>query len=462
MKKLDIFQQKAIRIAFFVLLFWVLGMTEAISQIGAINALFSINEHGNRVYFSQGNLQYIGSAETPYWKFADHQWDCFGSSTNQNSSNQNVDRDLFPWGTSGINHGARVYQPWGIDTQDNCFYAYGSPNANLYDQTGQADWGYNAIANGGNQTGMWRTLTKDEWTYVFNNRYTWSGIRFAMARVNGMNGVILLPDDWNASYYPLNKTNQRSAGHSSNIITEEQWDTLEQHGAVFLPAAGYRHNVTVYEFGTFGAYWSSSYYDGENTTYSDSEDAYDIYMYGSLYVGSNYSRHYGESVRLVFPGPDGFYGINAVPSPPDFGIVEGMGNYPLGAVCSLTATANDGYLFVSWTENGDVVSNDSCYSFIVESDRGLVANFTKPDGVLITLRPGWNWISYLLEEEVAIEEALANLVPCDGDMIKSQNSFSVYDANTGGWSGDLRTMIPGEGYVYCRYGSLTRFTYPKL
>ena len=35
----------------------------------------------------------------------------------------------------------------------------------------QADWGYNAIANGGNQAGFsWRTPTNDEWGYLFNTR----------------------------------------------------------------------------------------------------------------------------------------------------------------------------------------------------------------------------------------------------------------------------------------------------
>lgn len=42
--------------------------------IGAINGLFSVSAT-KKVYFSKGNLQYIGSASTPYWKFAEHQWD---------------------------------------------------------------------------------------------------------------------------------------------------------------------------------------------------------------------------------------------------------------------------------------------------------------------------------------------------------------------------------------------------
>ena len=428
--------------------------------------MFSVNGNGKRVYFSQGNLQYIGSAETPYWKFAEHQWDYFGATTGQNSSSHFVDRDLFPWGTSGYNHGAYDYQPWSISNVDSHYNAYHSMSNDLNDQTGQADWGYNAIANGGNTEGVWRTLTRDEWVYVFNTRYTWSGIRYAMARVNDIKGVILLPDDWDASYYPLNKTNNPTAGHSSNIITASQWETLEQHGAIFLPAAGYRVSSSLYEVGEYGAYWSSTHYEGDNTMYDNSDDAYDNYFYGSLFVGSNAARHYGESVRLVVQGPDGFYSINATPNPEEGGLVDGQGDqYPLGSECVLTATANEGFVFESWTENGEVVSTEPIYSFTVVGDRELVANFTSTEppllGVVIILNPGWNWVSYLLEEEVALEEALVNLVPANGDVIKSEVYTSIYSASEGKWEGSLSTMIPGEGYMYYRNGALTRFTYPK-
>ncbi len=81
---------------------------------GAINGLFTINANGDQVYFSQGNLQYIGSAATPYWKFADHQWDYIGDA--QTGTSEMLDRDLFGWGTSGYNHGAICYQPWSISS----------------------------------------------------------------------------------------------------------------------------------------------------------------------------------------------------------------------------------------------------------------------------------------------------------------------------------------------------------
>lgn len=81
--------------------------------------------------------------------------------------------------------------------------------------------------------------------------------------------------------------------------------------------------------------------------------------------------------------------------------------------------------------------------------------------VVITLRPGWNWISYLLTIPVPLEEALANLIPSDGDVIKGQNSFCTYNAALQLWQGSMDSMVPGQGYMYLNNGSETKaFTYP--
>ena len=255
---------------------------------GAINGLFSVSST-KQVYFSQGNLQYIGNTNT--WKFADHQWDVIGTSQGNNA--QGTTRDLFGWGTSGYNHGANCYQPWSTSTSSESYYVYGSSSYNLYDQSGQADWGYNAVANGGNtENSGWRTPTHEEWVYLFNTRSTPSGIRYAHAKVNDVNGVILLPDNWNSSYYSLSKTNQSGAGFTSNTITASQWESLEQHGAVFLPAAGNRYGTSVCDVGFNGYYWSASYYYTLSAWY--------VYFYDSyLFTDSDGSRYYGQSVRLV-------------------------------------------------------------------------------------------------------------------------------------------------------------------
>ncbi len=262
---------------------------------GAIDGKFTINADGDQVYFSQGNLQYIGSASTPYWKFADNQWDILGYTTGQHgSSSQNVDRDLFGWGTSGYNHGANCYQPWSISSNYSDYYAYGAYTNDLNDGNGQADWGYNPISNGGNQANQWRTLTQPEWAYVFNTRTTNSGIRYAKAKVNDRNGVILLPDDWSSDTYSLSNSNTYDARYSSNTISASQWNTLEQAGAVFLPAAGDRGGTSVTDVGSIGNYWSASYYDSPCARYVYFIDTY-------LNTDDIINRCVGHSVRLVAP-----------------------------------------------------------------------------------------------------------------------------------------------------------------
>ena len=208
---------------------------------GAIKGQFTVNSTGRKVYFAKGNLQYIGSAAVPYWKFADHQWDYLGETTNQISSDANVDRDLFSWGTSGYDHGAVCYQPWSASRYPYHYYAYGYPNANLYDQTGKADWGYNPISNGGDTENQWRCLTNSEWSYILGYRQTVSTILYAKATVNHVKGLIILPDDWNVTVYSLNDCNSATASYNSNVINDvSKWTTMEANGAVFLPAAGSR------------------------------------------------------------------------------------------------------------------------------------------------------------------------------------------------------------------------------
>ena len=69
------------------------------------------------------------------------------------------------------------------------------------------------------------------------------------------------------------------------------------------------------------------------------------------------------------------YDITANVAPVNSGTVTGAGTYNYGASATLTATANTGYHFVNWTENGNPVSDDATYQFVVNGARDLVANF---------------------------------------------------------------------------------------
>ncbi len=81
-----------------------------------------------------------------------------------------------------------------------------------------------------------------------------------------------------------------------------------------------------------------------------------------------------------------------------------------------------------------------------------------PTTAPLTVVPGWNWIGYLPQENISINEALASLSPTSGDLIKSQSSFAIYDANIG-WLGSLSTLKPGEGYMLQAANAGT-LTYP--
>ena len=250
--------------------------TPALPQ-GVVGGTFSVSDV-KQVYFSKGNLQYIGSAATPYWKFADHQWDFLGDN-GQVGGEETIDRDLFGYGTSGCNG----YQPYSTST-----YSWSYPNGNLM---GTSDWGYNAIVNGGNQTGKWRTLSNAEWRYIFLYRTNASskygfGVVQNVNNGNDVKGVILLPDEWTSPGLSFTPGNTNWA----NVYTADEWAQMEAAGAVFLPAAGERYDVNYWS--NFGRYWSSTLRTGSS--------AYVLYFDGS-YPEDPASTEFshGCSVRLV-------------------------------------------------------------------------------------------------------------------------------------------------------------------
>ncbi len=67
--------------------------------------------------------------------------------------------------------------------------------------------------------------------------------------------------------------------------------------------------------------------------------------------------------------------INASALPSNGGSVTGTGVYDYGTTVTLTASPEDGFAFVNWTENGDAVSSEASYSFTAYNDRNLVAHF---------------------------------------------------------------------------------------
>ena len=62
------------------------------------------------------------------------------------------------------------------------------------------------------------------------------------------------------------------------------------------------------------------------------------------------------------------------------GVIYGMNEYQLGETAELKAVAHSGYVFSAWTEDGQVVSEEETYFFVVEGSRSLIAVFVPISG----------------------------------------------------------------------------------
>ena len=58
----------------------------------------------------------------------------------------------------------------------------------------------------------------------------------------------------------------------------------------------------------------------------------------------------------------------------------------------------------------------------------------------------WNWLPYPIARNQLTTESLAYFAASDGDVIKSQNLFAIYDSKVG-WNGTLQYLEAGKGYM---------------
>ena len=225
-----------------------------------------------QVAFAPGNLQYQASSDT--WRFAEHQYGYIGAANSKISATYTGRIDLFGWGTGN--------NPTQSSTNTSDYQTF-------------VDWGTNQIGDDAPNT--WRTLTIDEWTYLFQHT------RWTMVKVNNVLGFMLLPTDFTApsgmTVVVLGDGNMsdsdksfNESDYADNQYTVEQFAQFEAQGCVFLPCAGCRYGSGVLNVGSYGYYWSATPYDSDYAggLYFGSTDAN---------TGSYWNRFLGQSVRLV-------------------------------------------------------------------------------------------------------------------------------------------------------------------
>lgn len=260
--------------------------------------LFSVSA-GKQVQFSRGNLQYTQSTNT--WAFAAQQYEVVGTDnvtggvveeTERGELTKNGDAlgdkiDVFGW--SGSTGAAK----WGVSISDD-----------RDDYSGDfVDWGQN-IGDGT----TWRTLTNDEWTYLFENRDN-ANLLMGVARINlnedgsgFANGLIVLPDNWQCPTGISFKSGFADEMHARAYAAHQtfslaQWKVLEEAGAVFFPTAGGIGKPAYYSsLYVVGSYWSST----------KGNDIFDANAYGwginsdTLFTNTILNRSmFAYSVRLA-------------------------------------------------------------------------------------------------------------------------------------------------------------------
>lgn len=239
---------------------------------GIAKGTFTVAQ-GKKVYFSQGNLQYQASTNT--WRFAERQCDVVGRDYENLSSTYDGWIDLFGYGTSGWDSGANAYQPYSKNHEETDYF-----DGDLTGDNANADWGvYNKISNGGNKEGLWRTLTYREWYYLLFTRPHYAELH-SKGRVDGIQGLILLPDDWQIPNGV--KFSPKEKNWDTNDYTIAEWRKMEANGAIFLPDS---------------KYWSSSTYQSYDNWNNSSFNRIYVYIVSTSYTDDSYQEAYNKSYR---------------------------------------------------------------------------------------------------------------------------------------------------------------------
>ena len=223
----------------------------------ALNGMFTINDSGDKVVFSQGNLQKVGDM----YQFANNQYDYFG--TDQSDTH----RDMF------------------------AFLDYSNPDVDE----------------------SWFMLSNDEWKYLLITRSVTNtlsdGARFTMATLGDTyKGLIIFPD----YYEHPDGTGFMSGIFNSNSnytakVSLEGWAMMEAAGCVFLPAAGYcSGGSTWYGVGEEIGYMSCTQHPKYISTY------YTPYITpNGVYVDETSNYRTWTSIRLVLLKPAIHYTVPA-------------------------------------------------------------------------------------------------------------------------------------------------------
>lgn len=117
----------------------------------------------------------------------------------------------------------------------------------------------------------------------------------------------------------------------------------------------------------------------------------------------------------------------------------------------------------TWDGSLTEVDNKNMYMIDMSSEHYLMmdGSISNVSQTSMTLKPGWNWISYPINKTQTLTRSLQNFTPKDGDYFKSQTGYATYYEGYG-WDGSLLSLEPGQGYMYMNSDTVEKtLTYSK-
>ena len=116
-----------------------------------------------------------------------------------------------------------------------------------------------------------------------------------------------------------------------------------------------------------------------------------------------------------------------------------------------------------WHGNLSIIDHSVMYK-VKATDANVLEIIGKgidPSENEIVINMKWNWIGYTPNSAMSVADALSNMNPVSGDMIKNRDEFALFDGYE--WTGSLTSMRPGMGYIYMSNDPQTKtFTYPSV
>ena len=99
------------------------------------------------------------------------------------------------------------------------------------------------------------------------------------------------------------------------------------------------------------------------------------------------------------------------------------------------------------TLSGGMAHGDMYKLYLSEAaEIQLIGSPVSASDNVISLNAGWNHLGYIPQFKMTLQEALVNMSPTEGDLIKTENEFAMY-SDALGWVGSLDKMEPGQGYM---------------